>query len=128
EDVLREIANTRRITSHVARKRQLGYLAKIMRKYDDDAFIKTRAELGEDRAQMRRETAAMHRLEDWRERLIEDDAALEVLIEKHPDGDRQHLRSLIRQARHKKGNNKFPRAFRKIFQLLKQLSSDFVRK
>ena len=44
------------------------------------------------------------------------------LIAAHPQLDRQHLRSLIRQARLEKATpDKPPRADREIFQLLKDL-------
>ncbi|GGA07425.1 ribosome biogenesis factor YjgA [Dyella caseinilytica] len=124
EDVLREIDNLRRITSHVARKRQLGFLAKVMRRYDDEAFETVKALLGENRDQQRKETAAMHRQEALREKLLNSDDALQELIDQHPNVDRQHLRSLIRQARIERDGNKPPRAYREIFQLLKQLSAD----
>jgi ribosome-associated protein len=124
EDVLREIDNLKRITSHIARKRQLGFLAKVMRRHDDEAFDGARALLGENREQQRKETAAMHRLEALRERLLENDDALQELIDQHPDVDRQHLRSLVRQARAERDGNKSPRAYREIFQLLKALNED----
>jgi ribosome-associated protein len=123
DDVRDEIARTRSITAHIAHKRQLAFLAKVMRRYDDEAFDAVRAELGENREKQRQENAAMHRLEATRERLIsEDETALSELINEHPQIDRQHLRSLIRQARlEKETPNKPPRAYREIFQLLKDL-------
>jgi ribosome-associated protein len=125
EDVRNEIANVRRITAHIARKRQLGFLAKVMRRYDDDAFATARAALGVNREKLRQETAAMHRMEALRERLVAEetsDDALAELIARQPDLDRQHLRSLIRQARIEKATpNKPPRAYREIFQVLKEL-------
>lgn len=128
EDVRNEIANVRRITAHIARKRQLGFLAKVMRRYDDDAFAAARAALGVNREKQRQETAAMHRMEALRERLISEetsDDALAELIARQSDLDRQHLRSLIRQARIEKATpNKPPRAYREIFQLLKELEAD----
>lgn len=126
EDVRAEIEHTRRITAHVARKRQMAFLAKIMRRHDDDDFASVRAELGENRDRQRQETAAMHRMEAMRDRLIDDDEnALQELIAEHPHVDRQHLRSLIRQARAEKETpNKPPRAYREIFQLLKELKQD----
>jgi ribosome-associated protein len=124
EDVLREIDNLRRITSHIARKRQLGFLAKVMRRHDDEAFETVKALLGENREQQRKETAAMHRLEALREKLLDNEEALQELIDQHPDIDRQHVRSLIRQARTERDSNKPPKAYREIFQLLKQLSAD----
>lgn len=122
EDVLREIDHLRRITSHIARKRQLGFLAKVMRRHDDEAFEGARTLLGENRDQQRKETAAMHRLEALRERLLDSDEAFQELVDQHSNVDRQHLRSLIRQARIERDGNKSPRAYREIFQLLKQLA------
>ncbi len=126
EDVRREIDITRRMTAHGARKRQLAFLAKVMRRYDDEDFASVRAELGENRERQRQENAAMHRLESMRDRLIaEDEAALSELINEYPQVDRQHLRSLVRQARVEKDTpNKPPRAYREIFQLLKELMAD----
>lgn len=64
----------------------------------------------------------MHRLEALRERLLDDDDALQALIDQHPDLDRQHLRSLIRQARTEKtAPNKPPKAYRELFKVLKTL-------
>ena len=71
----------------------------------------------------RQETAAMHRLEATRDRLLADtDVAMGELIEQFPTIDRQHLRSLVRQANAEKESNKPPRAYREIFQLLKELA------
>ncbi|WP_243039508.1 ribosome biogenesis factor YjgA [Dyella sedimenti] len=125
EDVQREIAQTRRITAHIARKRQLAFLAKVMRRHEAAVFDGVRAALGENRERQRQETAAMHRLEATRERLLADaDAAIGELVEQYPSIDRQHLRSLVRQAKVEKDGNKPPRAYREIFQLLKQLGED----
>ncbi|WEN16439.1 ribosome biogenesis factor YjgA [Rhodanobacter sp. AS-Z3] len=123
DDVRHEIDVTRRTTSHGAKKRQLAFLAKVMRRFEEEDFAAVRAELGENREKQRQETAAMHRLESMRDRLIaEDEAALSELIAEHPQVDRQHLRSLVRQARVEKDiPNKPPKAYREIFQLLKDL-------
>jgi ribosome-associated protein len=66
----------------------------------------------------------MHRLEALREQLVgeDGDAALSALLDQHPGIDRQHLRSLIRQARIEQASpNKPPKAFREIFRVLKEL-------
>ncbi|WP_426269618.1 ribosome biogenesis factor YjgA [Dyella kyungheensis] len=124
EDVQREIANTRRITAHIARKRQLAFLAKVMRRHDAGIFEGVRAALGENRDLQRQETAAMHRLEAMRDRLLADtDNAMGEVIELYPSVDRQHLRSLVRQAKIEKDGNKPPRAYREIYQLLKDLAA-----
>lgn len=122
-DVTDEVANVRRIKAHGARKRQLAYLAKLMRRHDETAFDAARAILGEDREHQHKEAAALHRLEALRERLLNDtdDAALGQLIAQHPDIDRQHLRSLIRRARVERDSGRKPHAVRELFRLLKAL-------
>jgi len=67
----------------------------------------------------------MHRLEAIRDQLVAgDEAALSELITEHPQVDRQRLRSLLRQARMEQETpNKPPKAYREIFQLLKELAA-----
>ena len=64
--------------------------------------------------------AAMQRLELLRERLVESDDALTELISNKPELPISELRTLIRNARREKEQNKPPKAFRELFQLLKQ--------
>ena len=121
EDVRAEIDNVQRIKAHGARKRQMAFLAKVMRRHGEDAFESARAVLGENRELQHQKNAALQRLEVLRDRLIENDATLAELITRYPDIDRQHLRSLIRQARIERDANKPPRAYRELFRLLKEL-------
>ena len=122
DEVRDEITNVRKITSHIARKRQLSYLAKLMRRHDEEVFAPARAALANERAAGAREAAAAHQLEALRERLLaEGDAALSELIAEHPDLDRQHLRTLIRQARLEREGNKPLHAYRELFRILRRL-------
>lgn len=125
EDVMFEIAQTRKITAHGAHKRQLAYLAKIMRRHGEETFTEARSELGENRERQRQEAALMHRLEAKREKLLEaGDVALSALFDEHPELDRQHVRSLVRQARAERGTQKPPHAFREIYRILRELEND----
>lgn len=118
-DLVRE---TRKITSPGAHKRQLQFLAKNMRREDDEALEMIRRALEHDRADARRETAQLHRFEALRESLIEGgDAALACFIEEHPHADRQHLRQLARNAREEKLHNKPLHAYRELFRELKTI-------
>lgn len=120
-DVVRE---TQRITSHIAHKRQLHFLAKQMRREDDELLDALRHQLQRDRNDARRETAQLHRIEAWRDRLLEDgDAALGELADDYPELDRHHLRQLIRAARDERLANKPPSAFRELFKQLKAILS-----
>jgi ribosome-associated protein len=123
EDDLRdEVRRTRAVHQQIARKRQNQYLAKQMRKLDDAALDAIRAALEHDRDLSRRETAALHQVETWRERLMaEGDDALTDLLTAHPHGDRQHLRQLARQARSERAAGKPPHAYRELFRSLRDL-------
>ena len=116
------LEQTRRITAHGARKRQLAFLAKQMRREDEETLEAIRDALDEDGVAARREVATLHRVESWRERLLaEGDAALAELLEEHPGADRQHLRQLVRNAHDERKRNKPPHAFRELFRELKEL-------
>ena len=122
ESLLPHIRESRRITSHIAHKRQLAFLAKQMRREDDEVLEAIRDALDEKGDAARREVAAMHRVEAWRDRLLaEGDAALAELIGQYPDADRQALRQLVRNTLEERKRNKPPRAFRELFRHLREL-------
>jgi len=122
EDLRAEVRRARAVTQQIARKRQTQYLAKQMRKRDDSELDAIRATLEHDRDRARREAAALHRVETWRERLIaEGDEALGELLAQHTDADRQHLRQLARQARAERDAGRPPHAQRELFRALRAL-------
>ncbi len=122
EDLLEHIHETQRITSHIAHKRQLQFLAKQMRRESDETLdaIRDAMEVGGDAK--RRETALLHTVETWRARLLDEgDVALGELLAEHPAADRQHLRQLLRNAGEERAKNKPPHAFRELFRELREL-------
>ena len=122
EVLLPHVREARRITSHIARKRQLAFLAKQMRREDDETLDAIRDALEEKGEAARQETAAMHRAEAWRERLLEEgDAALSELVDAHPDADRQQLRQLVRSALDERKRDKPPRAYRELYRAIRAL-------
>ena len=122
DDLHPHIAETRRITSHIAHKRQLAFLAKQMRREDDETLDAIRDALDAGGEAARQETALLHRAERWRERLLEEgDAALAELIEAHPSADHQQLRQLVRNTLDERKRNKPPAAFRELFRAVKAL-------
>ena len=122
EALLPHIAEARRITQHVAHKRQVAFLAKQMRREDDAALDAIRDALDAGGEAARREAALLHRAEAWRERLLaEGDAALAELLDAHPDADRQSLRQLARNAAEERARNKPPRAYRELFRAVRDV-------
>ena len=122
ESLLPHIRECKRITAQIAHKRQLQYLAKQMRREDDEVLEAIRDALDEKGEAARRETAAMHRVEAWREKLLaEGDAALAELLDEYPNADRQSLRQLVRNTLEERKRNKPPRAFRELYRELREL-------
>lgn len=122
DDLLPHVLETRRITSHIARKRQLAFLAKQMRREDDATLDAIRDALDEKGEAARLDTGAMHRAEAWRDRLLEEgDAALSGFLDAHPDADRQQLRQLVRSALDERRKDKPPRAYRELFRAIRAL-------
>jgi ribosome-associated protein len=116
------VRDCQRITAQIARKRQTQFLAKNLRREDDATLEAIRAALEHDKADSRRESAALHRIEAWRDRLIADgDEALSDLLQDFPQADRQHLRQLARNAHQEKLQNRRPHAFRELFRELREL-------
>lgn len=121
EEVRGEVERTRATPSHGARKRQTQFLAKQLRRLDEDVVAAIRKLLDNDRQSAHRRTAVLHQIEGWRDRLIaEGDGALDELLERHPGADRQQLRALTRQARLEAERAKPPRAARELFRLLRE--------
>lgn len=105
--------------AHVARKRHIQYIGKLMREQDIEAIVTLIDQLD---SSTREYNERFHALERWRDRLIEGgDAALESFVADYPDTDRQHLRGLIRHAQHEAAHNKPPAAARKVFKYIRDL-------
>jgi ribosome-associated protein len=122
EEILSIALAAQKITAQIAHKRQVGYLAKKLRREDEETLHALRAALDHERADSRREAAALHRVEALRERLIGGgDVELGELVAAHPRADRQRLRQLIRNAREEKLRNKPPHAYRELFRELRDL-------
>lgn len=123
EDVREVILECQKIRDHEGRRRQMQFVGKKMRTLEDDEVAAIQKMLDSWKGASKAETAAMHALERWREKLLASDAALTDLKAAHPEVDVQQLRTLIRNARKEQAESKPPKAYREIFQILKQLKS-----
>jgi ribosome-associated protein len=114
---LREaIAEVRRITQHGGRRRQMQYVGKLMRGIDAEPV---REKLASWKGASLDAKAMLHRTERWRERLLEDEAALQEFAAAFPRADLQHVRSLLRSIRKEREENKPPRHYRELFRVLR---------
>jgi ribosome-associated protein len=117
DDLLAAVRDEQRITSHEARRRQLQYIGKVMRKVDPEPVRALLAAVAGRSAGAR---AKQMRLEDWRSRLIGDDTALTAFAGAHPGADLQALRTLVRNARKEIAEGKPPRAQRELFRVIRE--------
>jgi ribosome-associated protein len=123
EDVLDAILACQLITNHEGRRRQMQYVGKKMRTLDEAEVAEIQKAIDSWKGASKSETAIMHAMERRRDKLLTDDKALTVLLEEAPELDVQHLRTLIRNARKEQAENKPPKAYREIFQIIKQVEA-----
>lgn len=116
-----------------ARRRQVQYIGKLMRS-EDAAALEQVLQLAADGAASQVGAQNVQAAQQWRSRLLDDDAAVQEWVAAHPNTDVQRLRSLIRQARkdaqqqqqfateasrNQQGGGKNT-AFKQLFQLLRE--------
>jgi ribosome-associated protein len=123
EDVRDAILECQLIKDHEGRRRQLQYVGKKMRSLEEHELAAIQKMLDSWKGASKSETAALHAIERKRDKLLADDKALTVLLEQNPQLEAQHLRTLIRNARKEQAENKPPKAYRELFQILKSLQA-----
>jgi ribosome-associated protein len=120
EQLLRAIAEARRIRSNSARRRHMQYIGKVMRNLDADPIAQALTDLHQQR---QHNAEVFHELEQLRDQLLADGpAAIELVVARFSSADRQHLRQLIRQQQRESSSNKPPAASRKLFRYLRELA------
>lgn len=117
ETLAAALREAQRITSREGKRRQLQYIGRLMRDVDADPIRAALAAIEGSSATAR---ARQRRLEQWRARLLADDAALTEFAHAHAGADLQALRALIRNARKELAAARPPRAQRELFRLLRE--------
>lgn len=113
------VRTARRIQSRGGLKRQRQFIGKIMRQIDSESIEKQLAII---KHKHDTNTAAFRKVEQWRDRLLDNDnSALTEIINSHPDIDRQHINQLIRQAIREQAQDKPPASARKLFKYLRDI-------
>jgi len=111
------IMDARQIKSNIARKRQMQYAAKLLRRTDAEPILDA---LDEFENEARKLTGRQHRSEAWRDFLLgSGDEAVGSLIRQRADTDTQAIRQLIRNADRELKSGKPPAAARALFRILR---------
>lgn len=112
------ILETKLITKHEARRRQLQYIGKLMREID---IAPIQEKINARQRTSLHHTAWLHQLERWRERLLTDETVFTEFGQQYPHADLQRLRTLVRNANQEKLAGKPPKNFRALFHELRTI-------
>lgn len=135
EKLLEALAEHKRLTNFEAKRRQMQFIGKLMRKLEESQVEAAKAALEEQRTGVSLEQTNVLVAEQWRDRLIDNDDHLGIWLDQFPATDVQQVRALMRQARKDEATAKqkaaeaeargqiLPpakkgRAYRELFQLL----------
>lgn len=115
----------RRISNFEGLRRQMQFVGKLMRQLDADTLEAVRTALAQQHSGSASDALALHQVEQWRDRLIDDDTALSDWVQQYPQSDSQQVRALIRQARRDAKPTvagetpRHGKAYRELFQLIR---------
>lgn len=119
DSLRQQVDFARSIKAHIARKREMQFLAKHLRKAEEE-LPAIRKAVAANKQDKRRQSAALHRLEQWRDRLLQgQDEDLNAALTEFPALERQTVRQLLRQAKLETERGQAPAAARKLFKLLR---------
>lgn len=122
EDIADEVNTARKIRSNAAKKRQMLYLAKIMRHCDEQEEIAAALQKLSDLD--RKGTAEFQRLESWRTRLLEGGSeALTLFCAKYNAADATELNQLIQNVHRRTGTHRTG-ASRALFRELRRIVAE----
>lgn len=125
EDLRAALDDARRVSGRESRRRHMQYIGRLMRDVDPEPI---RAKLSAWEGLSHAHAARLHGIERWRDRLLDDDAALEEFLRDRPGADSQRLRTLIRNARAERLKERAgraatlpPKAYRELFRVLRDI-------
>ncbi len=118
ETLERALLEAKILKARGAIRRQLQYIGKLMRDVDPtpiQAYLDSLAGVS------RVAVAAHHLAERWRDRMLEDLAAVDEFSASYRQADRQQLRQLALAAQRERATQKAPRQYRELFRTIVHL-------
>ncbi len=117
-DAVRQaIADYQRFASHEAKRRQLQFIGKLMRGIDSEPINALLDELDGVSAAAQYQ---FNQLERWRDRLMDEPAALTQYLDEHPHAERQRLKHQLQKVRTAHTEEQKRLAARKLFRILRE--------
>ncbi|MEY4377090.1 MAG: hypothetical protein RJB26_1640 [Pseudomonadota bacterium] len=119
ESLFDAVELAQRITAHGGLYRQKQLIGKLMRKIDVEPIA---AAINARRDSRDTASRAFHRLEQWRDRLLQDgEEAVVALAAAMPQADLEHVRRLVAEAGRETTAGRSPAAARALFRYLREL-------
>jgi len=118
ESIVDAVEASKKIKSHIARKRHFQFIGKLLLKTDHQAVIDAM------QAQEKQHEAGLIRqpfITLWTEKILEDSGTIAQLYDSHDHSDIQTLRQLARAASKENANSKKNR--RKLFEYVRMMDS-----
>ncbi|MFV0477179.1 MAG: ribosome biogenesis factor YjgA [Parahaliea sp.] len=116
------VIEARSIHSNSARRRHMQFIGKLMRNIDPVPIEQALESLFQ---QERQSKDRFHQLEQLRDELLQKGTtAIEQIMSRWPQADRQHLRQLLLQHQRENRHGQPPAASRKLFRYLRQLQEN----
>lgn len=118
-EILMEAILAAKTMKHGALSRQIKYIGNLMPNEDEASIRKALDRLQKPH---KAEVNAFHTLEEWRDRLLQNDQALiNELALKFDKFERQYVGQLIRNAKKEQAQDKSPKSARLLFKYLSEL-------
>ena len=111
----------KRITANGGLYRQKQYIGKLMRKIDVEPI---RFALEAKKQAHRTQALRLRRVEEWRDRLLNDTSALPAFMVEYPAADARMLQRLVDRAHHERDRSQPPAASRELFRVLRDILND----
>jgi len=108
----------KRISANGGLYRQKQFIGKLMRKIDVEPI---RMALEATDHAHRSAVMRLKRVEQWRDRLLNEATALSEFIDEYTDADQKQLTRLIARAHHERDHKQPPAASREMFKVLKEM-------
>ncbi|GAB2191287.1 ribosome biogenesis factor YjgA [Sessilibacter sp. MAH2] len=117
-DILDAVKQARIMRPGNGRRRQIQYIGKLLRNSD---FESIQLNYDEMYKEQENQVQLHHVCENWRDRLIDDNSALQDFIDQYPQADRQQLRQLLRNIPSGDKTEKSVESTRKLYKHIKQI-------
>jgi len=118
------VLDCKKFTKHEAVRRQMQYIGRLMRDVDPGPIVD---KLNALESPSRHQTALLHLVEQWRDDMLRDPAAIDRFAREFPQADAHRLRALVSAAGEERKAKRAPKHFRELFHAINTVVQDQAR-